>query len=440
MKYFNSAIYPISLLCFAATSFCQSDIAIRQDVSSHSKYLVGNEETKITKEYVTAVALDGMRRLFESGLEFLTRESGSTIREIERKKEAVECAFKYALITNEEEYWSPHYVSCVGETNQITGSIFRDCANGLICIKAKLDNNDLKFYKKTGYFNNWAGTWYIPGPLMVLYWAMKNIGKAALNLSNAKDAENEFLLDMKAIVDIIEARKAGTGPKSYIDEMNQRFESVQIAIDTHAKSKVGQSQGILNLMNLRLTEEGASKVGQVAFEEVNRAYASKPITNENAKALALFVLSDPVISTLLKKQNGEDLQDSLDEVIEAYDIIAKKYKEQSSSNKQPVRMAEKMKLAAKTLNAYYFNDMHGFSNHTIEADPLKNAFKIGRILNKNAKTDEYDPENRSAARVKEQDDRIDSFKTLNTQQVPMLSDGETHEPLQNSNTKIKEEL
>ena len=270
---------------------------------------------------------------------------------------------------------------------------------------------------------------------------MGNVGKVAIDLSKDPNTEQKFLDDINAILEIIEARNR-MGRKAYIAEMDQRFRSVQSMIDAHAKSKVNQQAGILNLMNLRLTEEGASKLGQVAFEEVNRAYASKPISAENAKALALFVLSNPIISELLQKQNGEDLQDSLDEIIEAYNLIFNKYVEQGASSKASVRMSEKMKVATKTLGAYYLNDMHGFSKQEVEADPLKNAFKIGRILGKNARTAEYDTEERSAARLTEQGNRINEYQKLSEQQQRLsLGDGATLAPkLNESKNTIKDEL
>ena len=126
MKNCNQLIFSIGLLCFAAASFGQSDVVMRQDILAHdSKYIVGDEETEITKEYITALALDGMRRLFESGLEFLSRDAKSTMSEIERKEEAVECAFKHALISSENDYWSDHYIACVKATGQLGGNIRR---------------------------------------------------------------------------------------------------------------------------------------------------------------------------------------------------------------------------------------------------------------------------------------------------------------------------
>jgi hypothetical protein len=138
MKSVSISILGASLLCLTVTSLAQSDIALRQDVIDESKYIVGNEETEITKEYVTALALDGMHRLFESGLEFLSRDGKSTIREVERKKEAIECAFRYALISNEHQYWNPHYIGCVKATGQITGNLRDDVARNGIYVATRI--------------------------------------------------------------------------------------------------------------------------------------------------------------------------------------------------------------------------------------------------------------------------------------------------------------
>ena len=424
----NSKYFMLSIgLCFAPATFAGSEVVVKQDHIDQSRYIVGQEETEITKEYVTALALDGMRRLFETGLDFLSKESQSTITELERKKKAIQCAFDYALISNQDAYWDPRYVQCVKETGQITGNINDDAANGGIYKNYTSESHkDPRYYKwggrglKGGYWD----TWCIPGPLLVLEWAMSKIGKFAIDLPEQSEDETKFLSTINAIIDSIEARKH-MGLKAYVADMDRLFRDLQALIDSHAKSKVNREEGILNLMNLRLTEEGASKLGQLAFEEANHAYASKPITPDNAKALALFALTSPLFSALLQKQNGEDLKDSLDEMIEAYNLIFDTYKEQSSSNKPSVRMSEKMKLAIKTLSAYYFNDMHGFSQKKVEADPLKNAFKIGRILAENAKTLEYDPANRTAARQEEQNNRIKELKQWSApQQNPQITAGQ----------------
>lgn len=454
MKNLTYLLWSMSF-CFASVSMAESQLVVRKDAFDESHYLVNAEETEITKEYVTALALDGLRRVFETGLEFLNKER-STISEIERKKKAIECGFKYALIDNDNDAWDHHYISCVRETGQITGDVQKDAANkGIYIAYRAKDTKDPKFYKESQKYTFYTNEYdYYPGPLTILTWAMDKIGKVAVDFSQcpAKDdsgklvpqsdvqAELDFINNINAIIELMEARKR-MGIKAYIAEMDKHFRAIQFILDSCAKSKVTHEVGIANLMNLRLTEEGASKLGQVAFEEVYRAYASRPITEENAKALALFALNNSKINDLLEKmQNGGDLNDELDEVIIAYNLIFEKYKEQIGTSQAPVRIAEKRKLAIATLTAYKWNDMHGYSKKKIEADPLKNAFKMGRILSDNAQTSEYNPAERSADRQEEQQERLDEFQKFKTlSPLPQLGSGEaSSSSLKEESTKIQQ--
>ena len=433
----------ITSLCFGSMAFANSEVATRQDIMTDTKYVLGEEESEITKEYVTALALDGMRRLFELGLEFLNKDENSTLRHIQRKEEAIECCFQHALISNEEDRWSPHYVECVKATDQITGNLGRDGVKNGISLATDKRVRDPKFSKPSSY-DSIGGLlrddWYVPGPLIVIYWAMENIGKAAIDFSKDQSAESKFSEAMIAIIELIEAHNR-IGQKAYITEMNKHLQVVQNLITSYAKSNVNRDGGILNLLNLRLTEEGASKLGQVAFEEVNRAYASMPMTSEKAKALALFVLNRQEIEFLLQKQNGGDLRDFLDEVIDVYNLIFNKYAELTSSSKSSIRMAEKLKIAMKALGAYYFNDMYGFTGRKVEADPLKNAFKIGRILDQRARTTEYNPEERTTVRHNERNTRVKEYQQENAKlQNLQLGSGETQTPKLVESGVIKDEL
>ncbi len=429
------------LLCFglgaSVSSFAASEIIVSQP-SVESRYLVGAEETEYTKEYATAVALDAIRRIFIEGIQHLSKDKKSILREIERKQAAVECGFKYALEPNTGDKWSSHYVECVKSTGQITGDLNADETKGMgirwqILSDKDKEIKDTKYYKKSDQSCYIKDVCYYPGPLAVLHWAMKNVGKVAVDSPSCENST--FLKNIEEILEMIEARKE-IGHKAYIPEMDKRFKALQSIVDTCAKSKVNQNVDIDNLINQRLNDDGASKLGQVAFEEVNRAYGSKQMSEQKTKALALFVLENPQIIKLLQKNEG-DLINSIDEMLEAYELILAKYVELNSTEKTTIRLSEKIKLAMATLFNYYMNDMHSFSQKKVEADPLKNAFKMGRVLGSNARTAEYNPEQRASERQKEQENRTAEFHAYRKQTAPQLTAGESpKQTLKTEGTKI----
>jgi len=457
-------------------------------VQNDQKTFVPREETKVTKEYITALALDGLYRVYKAGLDF-TDVTGK-FRDLGKIDETIMCAFgKDSLldVTADDEWDS--YKICIVSKGLIDG----DNKVGMV-----FDNSDMKrftkdnskvdpsffvYYGVTGsrYYDNFnkLGSIY-PGPLALIYWGIKNIGVNLLNdyslvpsdcekiytttravtakrdgfyydypqvifaaagyknvdqqncaqsstkyvsctASLVKDqgTKNEMLFTGKIclqpivdspterfqqlafeVIELINSRKS-IGDLQYVDKMSVKLNEMQSILDQHSKKKVlTDSSKQSNLINLHLTPEGATKLGQKVHEHIRDAYvaSTSSITDDQAVNLATQFVEILKAKGLDKLVIQEEMGMDLDAILAVFDEMKKFHAGEINPTQQKLGVTGTNALVMQSLNDYRLLD-NNVENKA--QDTLRQAFHIGRVLQANEGTKEFDVTAREEERQKD---------------------------------------
>jgi hypothetical protein len=313
------------------------DVSLVQEVDQQ---VVHKEENEVTKGYLTALALDGMRKFYRTGLEFLDGDRKfSNLVEIEQ---LMACAFQHALISHEKNAWDDQYIDCIKNTKLISGNIYY--ADNISYSPFLLNHfNDLNFFKSTGMLSVTSAGYVYPGPLSLIYWGLETVGLKAMNADGEKI--EKLKLNFVAMLKLIEARHR-MGAKTYIREMDEIFVPVRKSIEELSKTKTKKSGGVSNYVNLGLTEEGVRNLGQSCFTYVAKAFESKAIEEKRAAEFGREVMKFLTVAKLTSMSSGIDITTKLDEIMETFSEIYKNFQAKAKESNSKIRIDAKISLTA----------------------------------------------------------------------------------------------
>jgi hypothetical protein len=456
-------------------------------VQNDQKTFVPREETKVTKEYITALALDGLYRVYKAGLDF-TDVTGK-FRDLGKIDETIMCAFgKNSLLYVTADEWDS-YKTCITSKGLIDGNN----KTGMVFDKSDLkrfteDNSKVnppffvsyRGFPLGGRNREFDGGGYIyPGPLALIYWGIKNIGVNLLNDGSSLSSNNceklytitrqaipgdgfyynhpsftfianeykevdqqncaqslpkyvscevsrvefkgtscEKLSIGKAclqfinspterfqqlaleVIELINSRKS-TGDLQYVDKMSVKLNEMQSVLDQHSKKKVlTDSSKQSNLINLHLTTEGATKLGQKVHEHMRDAYvaSTSSITDDQAVNLATQFVEILKAKGFDKLMTQEEMGMDLDAILAVFDEMKKFHAGEINPTQQKLGVTGTNALVMQSLNDYRLLD-NNVENKA--QDTLRQAFHIGRVLQANEGTKEFDVTAREEERQKD---------------------------------------
>jgi hypothetical protein len=369
--------------------------------------LIPVEENKITKEYITALALDGLYRVYKTGLKF-TYATGK-FRGLGKIDATLMHAFKKNSlldITSDEWYTYKKDIKDVGlidgynkvgivfDQEDFTKLVHKDGSNSRFFRYHHESPWDIFGYRSLCY----------PSPLALIYWGIKNIGVNLLHSGDAAIAKPSEIFENLTleVVKLIDEREA-FGELAYISTMAAKLKEMQVIIDKYSRKKMSVDTSIpINFINLHLTEEGAAELGQNVYEHLADAYAlsASGITDEQAIELVTY------FAEVLKVQNV-DKPISLGEVVfyddsslsAIFDKMKKKHSEIIPKDpQQKLSITGAVELVQRSLKDYFSLDSRGMNK---DKDTLKDAFHIGRILQEDEGTIEYDVKQREEERLRD---------------------------------------
>ncbi|CAL7961009.1 exported hypothetical protein [Gammaproteobacteria bacterium] len=377
-----------------------------------SEIFKSSEETQITKDYVTALVLNGLYRVYKAGLDFTDATAGG-YSNISHLDDTLSCAFienvSLMKFPSDKEFYQ--YKKCILERGMIS-----DTEPSKIVFNPK----DLKEFTKVGnntspfftYFSwskyqlDFDGSQekYYPSPLALIYWAIKNIG---VNILGDEKSRNDFIDKTLVIIKLINERNA-IGDSQYINTMVEKAGELQSIIVKFSKKNISNSTEFSNLRSLHLTPDKAIKLGQLMHDRISDAYivSMQKIADDKAVNYAINLMEILKKYSLNKPVAEEEQVSKLDDMVLAYNEMKEAYKKMANTTqKKQLSVSGANKLVRQLLMDYRVLDT---SLTGSEPDKLMDAFHVGRILREGEGTREYDVDKRK----KERDEEENALKTM----------------------------
>lgn len=439
MKFLNFILKLTTVLLFVAEVAVGhgSDIVTYDDDSSTvlSPY-TGNQdlsaqqvgETQITKEYMTALVLDGLYRVYKAGLEFTTSNS---FRDLKAVDDTLVCAFKKFPLMKIDRSEFDEYHTCITAKGLIDGGnnegiVFTD--RDIVQMKRRSEDPTPPLF---AYYSGTMSTtltrnceesfvrkcYIYPSPLALLYWGAAKIGRDALSFDKGSDTANTFESLVLQIISTINKRHS-IGERQYIDLLADYCREMQSILDQYAKKNIqSDSDRQSNLQQLHLTINSAAGLGKVISNNVNMAYViNEPKVSDDIAEMLAKKFVELVHEQKLSDGKIEEMYDYEDRAIEVFDAIANSYKGITGGvKKPPLKVSGSKYLFMNGLRQYYDYVTKNHVMESLDDNYLKDAFHVGRILKVEEGTVEYD----AGIRNKElEQQRQQMLPGNNNQQLP----------------------
>lgn len=387
---------------------------------------IPQEESKITQDYLNALVLSGLKRVFSSGLDFTPDGGGKVNLDLSAARSIVECAFEYSLL-NITSGKTDLYENCIKSTGLIEmnnrGKLQLDMSKDrelIIIIPHFLGGNE-----------------EYPGPLYLIKWAIENYG---VNLFKGGESRDKFKNLTAQAIELIRVRKS-IGESEYLNKMDECLKGMQKIVDEDAKTKVSREdiKTLANLKRLRLTEETALILGEEVYANVGKAHTNTRITSDKAKLLAEEFIKALHKFGLDKYHSREERAPYLDDLITMYNELSNFYNGKVVSQGKNLEAYGAIFLAQDSIVKYNLQDSKmDDGDGGDDIDVLRNAFYVGRVLRDREGTMEYKPAVREKERVIENQFREVKLKKYNSMSRPMLGASDNAQKTKNATESIQD--